>query len=234
MKEKIVMSLGGALVVPGKLGRIDTAYLKDFSQFIRERVASYDFYIVVGGGRTARRYIDAASEVLGESIQDCDKDWLGIHTTRLNAHFLRTILKDVARPRIIQNPNIPVNGTHPVVLGSGYRPGNTTDWIATRIAVVNGVNTVINLSNIDYAYTADPKKNPNAKPIREIGWQDFRDKVVGHEYMPGMNVPFDPVASEDAQENDLKVVIANGRNLNNLANILEGRKYVGTTVSDQF
>lgn len=231
MRKKVVISLGGALIVPGRLGRIDTGFLSDFTEFVRERSDDYKFYIVAGGGRTARRYTCAAKKVLGSKIEDWDQDWLGIHVTRVNAHLLRTILKDIARPQIIQNPNIAVNGEFPVVIGSGYRPGNTTDWIATRIAVVNVADSVINLSNIPFAYDKDPRKFPDAKPIKKIGWQRFRDEIVGHNYTPGMNVPFDPVASQEAHENGLRVVIADGRDLKNLDNILAGRKFIGTTIS---
>ena len=34
-------------------------------------------------------------------VTDEDKDWIGIHATRLNAHLLRTIFRDVADPVVI-------------------------------------------------------------------------------------------------------------------------------------
>ena len=37
--------------------------------------------IVVGGGRTARQYQDAANRLV--KLADEDVDWLGIHATRL-------------------------------------------------------------------------------------------------------------------------------------------------------
>jgi uridylate kinase len=46
-----------------------------------------------------------------------------------------------------------------------------------------------------------------------------------------MNAPFDPVASKAAQELDLNVIVADGRNLDNLKNILDGDEYVGTLIS---
>ena len=44
-------------------------------------------------------------------------------------------------------------------------------------------------------FQADPRKDKNAKPIDKITWTDFR-KLVGDEWIPGMNAPFDPVASK--------------------------------------
>jgi uridylate kinase len=43
-------------------------------------------------------------------------------------------------------------------------------------------------------------------------------------------MPFDPVASKLAQKNNLEVIIAEGKNLKNLKNILEEKKFVGTIV----
>ena len=85
------------------------------------------------------------------------------------------------------------------------------------------------MSNIDRAYDKDPKKFPDAKPYNNIKWDDFR-KIVGDEWSPGMNAPFDPIASKKAQELGVKVVILNGSNFENLKNYFEGKKFVGTTI----
>jgi uridylate kinase len=91
------------------------------------------------------------------------------------------------------------------------------------------VKNVVNLSNIDYVYNKDPKKFKNAKKIKEISWADFR-KIVGDKWDPGLNVPFDPIASKIAQEAQMEVVIMNGKKLKNLENYLEGKKFTGTVI----
>jgi uridylate kinase len=78
-------------------------------------------------------------------------------------------------------------------------------------------------------YTADPKIDPNATAIDKISWADFRS-IVGDEWVPGKNVPFDPVASSHAEKIALKVICASGRNLENLKKILSGEEYIGTTI----
>ena len=88
---------------------------------------------------------------------------------------------------------------------------------------------VLNLSNIDYVYTKDPRKFKDAKPIKEISWKNFR-KIVGNKWDPGKNLPFDPTAARQAQTNHLKVIIANGKNLKNLQNILSDKNFLGTTI----
>jgi uridylate kinase len=54
--------------------------------------------------------------------------------------------------------------------------------------------------------------------------------MVGEEWVPGKNTPFDPVASRRADEIGLKVICAAGRNLPNLKNILNREPFVGTTI----
>jgi len=77
------------------------------------------------------------------------------------------------------------------------------------------MNTVINLSNVDQVFDKDPKVFPDAKPLDKISWEDFR-KMVGDEWTPGMNSPFDPIASQKAHELGVKVVVMNGKNFENI------------------
>ena len=92
--KTIVISLGGSIIVPGK---IQVDFLKQFKEFILKFIKKdYRFIIVAGGGKICREYQDAAGKI--SSLNNEDKDWLGIHTTRLNAHLLRTIFKKEAYP----------------------------------------------------------------------------------------------------------------------------------------
>ena len=97
-QESIILSLGGSLIIPN--GGIDTSFLKEFNSFIRRHIENgRRFFIITGGGGTCRDYIKAASEIV--NVPNEDLDWLGIHTTRLNAHLVRTIFRGLARPHII-------------------------------------------------------------------------------------------------------------------------------------
>ena len=59
--KRIIISLGGSLLVPDA---IDTAFVQQFKDFIVSYIEKgYTFILVTGGGRTARRYIDATAEV---------------------------------------------------------------------------------------------------------------------------------------------------------------------------
>lgn len=223
----IVISLGGSLVVPNG---IDTEFLKKFKSLIDARVqAGMRFVLIVGGGRTARIYIDAAEAVIPTT--DEDKDWLGIHSTRLNAHLLRTIFAHDAHPEIVTNPDETPAFTTPLLIGAGYRPGNSTDLVAVRIAEKIGATQVINLSNIDQVYTADPRLDPSATPIEKISWADYI-ALIPQEWKPGLSSPFDPVASRFARDHSLTVSIINGADLSRLTACLDGNEFIGSTISN--
>jgi uridylate kinase len=119
-----------------------------------------------------------------------------------------------------------------ILVASGWKPGFSTDFDAVVLAERFQANTVINLSNIAKVYTADPKKDRNARPIDTLSWAEFR-AMVGEGWSPGSNLPFDPVASKRASEIALKVVCAAGRDLTNLDRILRAESFVGTTIGPQ-
>ncbi len=231
-KEKIVISLGGSLIVPA--GGIDITFLKNFNKFIREQIKKYpkrQFFIVAGGGATTRHYQDAAQNSVDHKIVPEDLDWLGLHATRLNAQLIRTIFRDIAEPFILKHYEIIRKVEKQVVIGGGWKPGFSTDFCTAMVCEDYGVKTVVNMSNIEYAYDSDPRVNPAAKAIKKINWAKFR-KIVGDVWEPGMNKPYDPIASKKAQELGLKVIILKGNNFENLQNYFEGRDFVGTTIED--
>lgn len=227
MEKIIVISVGGSAVVPEK---IDINFLKEFKKLIVSQVEKGKrFILIVGGGRVAREYQGAASEITG--LSDEDIDWLGIHATRLNAHLLRTIFRDYAHKRIINNPKEEgIDFQEKILIAAGWKPGWSTDYDAVLLAQNFGADTVVNLSNIEYVYDSDPRENENAKPFTKLSWADYR-AIVGDEWHPGLNAPFDPVASKVAQESEMKIVILKATNIDNIEKYLEGKEYKGTLIS---
>ncbi len=228
--DRIIISVGGSLVVPN--GGIDTSFLKKLNTFIRDELAkdkNRQFFLVVGGGSTARHYRDAGRDVIGHELTRDDLDYLGIHATKLNAHLVKTIFRDIAHPYIIKHYEIIRKVTEPVVVAAGWKPGWSTDYCSVLLCEDYDVKTVVNLSNIKQVYDDDPKKNPDAKPIDTIGWPEFR-KLVGDEWIPGMNVPFDPVAAKKAEGLGVKVVVMNGEDIENVKNYFDGKPFLGTVI----
>ena len=224
--ERVVVSVGGSLIVPDQ---IDIDFLTRFKALILEKVQrGLSFSIITGGGKTARRYQDAAQAVTSLSSQDLD--WLGIHSTRLNGQLLRNIFVGYAHAQVIKNPTIDIDAEEPVIIAAGWQPGCSTDYDAVLIAKNVGATRLVNLSNIDYVYDADPHKNPNAKKIEKISWAEFRKLIPDH-WDPGLSSPFDPVAAKEAETLGLEVAIINGAKLDEFSNYLDGKPFVGTVIS---
>lgn len=227
MSKIFVLSVGGSLIVPP--AGVDTNFLREFKSFIIGYIKKgYRFYLVIGGGTTARQYIKAAQTV--SKVDNEARDWLGISATRLNAQLLKTIFGKLVYPEIISNPLKTVKTDKKIILAAGYEPGCSTDYDAVLLGKKNHAGVIINLSNIDYAYDKDPKKFPDAKKLVTVSWSEFR-RIVGSRWQPGLNAPFDPVASKEAAKQGMKVIILNGRKLGNLGKCLLGKDFEGTTIS---
>ena len=230
-KNIIVISLGGSLIVPK---HIDWQFLKKFRELIISEIKKgKKFVIITGGGYTAREYIQASNKIT--KLTRDDSDWIGIHATRMNAHLIKTIFRNYAHPRINKNPqtkedlSMHFSKGEKIMIAAGWRPGWSTDYVAVILAQRLKAEKLINLSNIKYVYNKDPKKYSDAEKIEKINWKDFR-KIVGNRWDPGLNAPFDPVASKLAEKIKLEVIIAEGKNLENLKNILADKKFEGTVI----
>ncbi len=225
-----VISVGGSLIVPDG---IDQDFLAAFKMFIIKRIEKGDrFILITGGGKTARKYQEAASHVSG--IDNEEKDWLGIHSTRLNAHLLKTVFKLYANPLVVKDYEDDIKKIdfkEKILVGAGWKPGWSTDYCAVLLAKQFKATSVINLSNIEYVYSEDPRVNADAKKYEKISWKDFRE-IVGSVWDPGMSAPFDPIASKEAEKINLKVAIMNGKNLSNLQDYMDKKKFKGTIICD--
>jgi uridylate kinase len=224
-----VISLGGSIVAPSG---VDEQFLSEFRELLRSRIeadGNQRFILVVGGGSPARVWQKAYRAVCGENAKDEAADWIGVMATRLNAELVRAVLGDWCNQDVVTDPSEapPLSGS--VLVAAGWKPGFSSDYDAVLLAERFNAPMVLNLSNIKKVYTDDPKKNPDARPIDSISWEDFR-AMIGDEWTPGKNVPFDPVASRHAAKIGLKVICAAGTNLENLQNILSGTDFIGTTI----
>lgn len=223
--NKIVISLGGSLIIPDE---IDVDFLKSFVSIIKEYVSmGFSFLIITGGGKICRKYNDSLKQIVNPSNEDLD--WLGISVTRLNAEFIRICFGDLAYEKVILDPSFIPEINKSVIVGGGWKPGNSSDLAAVYSAKSIGARKIINLSNIDYVYDKDPKVNPDAKPIDKISWSDFRT-LFSTEWNPGANVPFDPTAAKEAESLGYEVVILNGKNIENIKNYLDGKEFIGTVI----
>nr|QQK86688.1 uridylate kinase [Treponema denticola] len=227
-----VLSVGGSIVAPGKP---DFDFLDKFSKTIRNWLlqdSSRKIIMVIGGGAPARDYQNAYRKVCDlrkAPAKNDEADWIGITATRLNAQLVKAVFEDLCPDPVVYDPTTVDMFGGQILVAAGWKPGFSTDNDAVVLAERFSGNLVVNLSNIAKVCTDDPKKNPEARPIDSISWEDFI-KIVGTEWVPGKNTPFDPIASQRAQKAGIKVICAAGKDIENLENILNGKDFKGTVI----
>lgn len=229
-----VISLGGSIVAPDQ---VDILFLKEFFSLIEtylDEKKERKLIFVIGGGGPARAYQKAYREIISQrdATPDADlQDWIGIAATRLNGELIRALFGNRCKEPLVIDPSVAKDFSGQVLIAAGWKPGFSTDFDAVILGEKFGATTVINLSNISKVYSDDPKLNPDAVPIDKISWNEFQ-KLVGTEWVPGKNVPFDPIATAKAAELSMQVIVAGGRDIPNLKLILEEKldSFTGTII----
>ena len=222
-----IISVGGSIIIPPEGFNLE--FLKKFRELILKRVALGEkFILVIGGGSTCRRYQAAAKEVIKMSNEDLD--WLGIYATHFNARFVGLLFNGWSDKKLIENPTKKMKSKKPVLIAGGWKPGCSTDYDAVLLAKTYKAKEVINLSNIDYIYDSDPRQNPQAKKMENLTWAQLR-QIVGDNWEPGANLPFDPIAAKEAQKLKLAVKFVKGTDLTSMEDVLYGKIYKGSLIS---
>ena len=224
-----IISLGGSIIAPDG---VDTAFLSAFRKAIvayLEEEPEARLVFVAGGGAPARVYQKALREIRTDADTSV-QDWLGIKATHLNAMLIKGVFSGYVTDDVVTDPTAEdLEFTGRILAAGGWKPGFSTDTDAVYLARRFGADRIINLSNIRKVYTADPRIDKDAKPIDRISWHDFR-AMVGDEWTPGKNAPFDPIASRLAEESGLTVICADGRDIENTIAILKGKEAEGTII----
>ena len=104
---------------------------------------------------------------------------------------------------------------------------------AAVFADVLGLKEVFKLSDIDHIYTADPDKDPNAKPIEKITWVEYREIfgiTDGDEHMPNAHVPISVECSRFCDRKGITFYVAGGDNLKRSKDLVDVFK-TGTVIS---
>ena len=229
MRDVKVLSLGGSIIAPDG---VDATFLRDFRSAILsylEQDAGRRLILVCGGGKVCRDYQRAYRDTVPGGTHDAE-DWIGIAATRVNAELVRQIFAPHCPDPVVLDPTAVNLFTGRILVGGGWKPGFSSDFDAVVLAERFSAGTVLNLSNIDHVYTADPRKDPAARPIDRIRWNELV-ALVGEEWKPGLNVPFDPVAAKRASAAGLTCIVAAGRDVANTLAILTGKAYTGTTIT---
>jgi len=212
----LVYSLGGSILA----GR-DAESLKEYAAALKNLAEKHQIFVVVGGGKIAREYIEKARALAaGEAF--CDL--LGIGATKLNAMLLIAALGRAAAPEPAETYAGALLASAPgriVVLG-GMQPGQTTDAVAALLAEYVGADKLIVATSVDGVYSADPGIDPKAKKYEKMTHQDLVRLSMETEMKAGSRSPVDPLAAKIVERSSIPTVVVHGGKIENLKKAAEG------------
>jgi uridylate kinase len=226
MRNVIVLSLGGSLIIPEK---VNVEFLKKFREIARKNTKKFKFIIVCGGGSVARKYISALREIgMNEKLQS----FSGISATRMNARFMSYFFNqnpEQGIPQKMEEIHRYLKKQNIVFCGAlEYKPNQTSDSTSAEIA--KHFKTIfINLTNVPGLFNKNPKEHKDAKLIPWISWKDFYEKAGKIKFKPGQHFVLDQKAAKMIKENKIKTHIL-GEDMENLDNLLNGKSFIGTTI----
>ena len=225
--ESVVLSLGGSVLI--KDNAPDTTYIRALAKVLLGVSSRHKLYVVVGGGKVARNYIKSGRDL---GADETFLDEIGIEVTRLNARLVITALGDRAFhvPPKNYDEALHAGKDHPIVVMGGVSPGITTDAVSALLAERVKAKRLVNATSVDGAYTADPKKDPSATMILKMSHRELVRLVGEAPSSAGPNNVFDAVGARVLERSKIGLAIVDGKNLSNLIDALEGRKFKGTLV----
>lgn len=220
---KIVVTIGGSILIQDS----DYKKFKDYAEVISQMNTEHELYVVVGGGKPAREYIEIARG-LGASEALCDD--VGIDVTRLNARLLITALGDFAYPKVPHNfaEALEYAESGKLVVMGGTEPAHSTDAVGSILAEFVGADLLINATSVDSLYDKDPHKHDDAVKIKEITASDMMELLSNKDTKAGTYEFFDNTAIGIIRRSKIKTLIVNG---NEPENVLKAVfEDIGTTI----
>ncbi|TGN21068.1 UMP kinase [Leptospira idonii] len=232
--KRILIKLSGeALAGEGELG-IDTNKTFSLAGQIKEvHDMGLEVAVVVGGGNMIR------GETLAKSgMERATADYMGMLGTIMNAlalqdacekqgMFTRVLsaieMKSVAEPYIRRRAVRHLEKNRVIIFAGGTgNPYFTTDTTASLRAVEVGCEVILKATKVDGVYTADPKKDPNARRYLQVSFMESirqRLKVM------------DSTALSLCMDNNMPIIVFDIFKSGNLKKLIDGDP-IGTLISN--
>lgn len=187
--KRVVLKISGeGMGKPGGFG-IDGAALRRIAEeVISVAKLGVQVAVVVGGGN----FLRGASIASDLRIQEATAHYMGMLATVINALALQDMLEELNQPTRVQS-SIAIHSAcenfirrrcirhlekgRVVILAAGTgRPFVTTDTAAALASVEIHADALLKATNVDGVYTADPKKQADAKRFEKLTYNDVIDK----------------------------------------------------------
>lgn len=220
----IVVKVSGKIVNPDNPDTVK-GYVSVFKQMHENGLR---LVVVVGGGRVAREYINAA-RLLG--VNKGLLDLLGIEASRLNARLLAYALYPYSYPEPPRSlwETLEAMASGRIVVVGGFQPGQSTAGVAALVAEAVNAGLLIVATTVDGVYTLDPRKHPDARLVKRLDYRLLRE-IISQSSEPGHYELLDPLAITILERSRIPVRIVNGYDPSNVARAARGED-VGSLVS---
>jgi len=221
--KPIVISLGGSILFSNET---TTEYLNQVVKKITEISKHNRVYLIIGGGRIAREYIQIGRKM---GLPEHSLDELGIQVTRVNA-LLLAYMFNIPTPLIPPTTEDAAQQQSNLVIMGGTTPGHSTDMVGAEIAEKTHAIRFIIATDVNGIYDKDPKKHNDAQQFSKIHISDLI-KTYGTDWeSAGKNMVIDGPALLIIQKAKIPTVVVNGLDLHQLENALSGKPCDGTTI----
>jgi uridylate kinase len=231
--NRIMLKLSGE-ALGGELRRgVDHGVVGEIAKELAEvHEKGLQMAIVVGGGNIFR-----GGEAAEAGMERTTGDHMGMLATVINALALQHALEKIGVPTRVQSAIHMAELCEPYIRRRAVRhlekgrvvifaagtgnPYFTTDTAASLRAVEIGAECILKATNVDGVFTSDPKKDKDAKFIKELSYIEVLNRHLG---------VMDSTAISLCMENDLPIIVFNLRKEGNVLRVVSGEE-VGTLVS---
>ncbi len=231
--KRVLLKISGeGLGREGQLG-IEAAELRAIAaECVEITRMGVQLAIVVGGGNFVR---GATFAELGH-IPRATADYMGMLATVINALALQETMESLHQPtRVLSALSVHsvcepfirrrairhLEKGRAVILAAGTgNPFFTTDTCAALRATEIQADVLMKATKVDGVYSADPKKNPDAK---------FYDQITYDQVLAENLKVMDKTAITLSQERGIPLVVFNLKKAGNIARVIRGEK-VGTKI----
>jgi uridylate kinase len=226
--DVVVVSIGGSVLIPDDE---DSEYVSKLAGLLKDISTRVKLYIVVGGGRISRYYINIGRR-FGTDERTLDE--MGVEVTRLNARLLSAALSGHANhhpPKTVEEA-VELGKNQSIVVMGGTTPGHTTDGVAAMLAGNLEADRVVNATAVDGVYTKDPNEFSDAERIERMSFGELEEQCRTQDWKAGPSNVFDDLGAGIIAKARIPLLVVKGRDLDNLGAAIEGKPFSGTTISE--
>jgi uridylate kinase len=223
-KNILVLKVGGSIMYD-QLLNINFDLFKRLKIWYHENKDNYDRIVfVTGGGGLSRSVESRVAEHIGSQKYVHD---IAMSLTQTNATILASYIEDdsVYVPKKLGDAYeylMDEDGGN--MISGGLKIGWSTDMDTAVFADVLGADRAYKISNIEYVYDKDPKEFFDAKPIKDLKWEEFFslfEITQGEQHVPNKSMPLDVGCVQYCARKGISFMISGGRTLDEIESIEE-------------